>query len=119
MSPTQLMVSVSERLIKVLPPAFLLLVVMNCVFLAVLTYVFSHNTEVRNEMLTKIIDECLVREAPMTLIVIILIVLLLCGGGGYAGYRGGYYGNQGIGIIGVILVILVVMLFLFGQGRYF
>ena len=54
--------SVSEKLIRALPPAFLLLVLLNVVFLGVASYVFQHNTEVRNAMLTKIIDSCLTRE---------------------------------------------------------
>ena len=51
--------SISERLIKVLPPAFLLLVIMNCLFLAVIAWVFDHNAETRNILLTKIVERCL------------------------------------------------------------
>ena len=54
-----LLAGVSEKLIRALPPAFLLLVLMNIIFLGVASYVFSHNTEVRNTMLTKIIESCL------------------------------------------------------------
>ena len=53
---------VSEKLIKVLPPAFLLLVLMNVAFLGVMAWIFNHNVEVRNEMLTKIIDRCLLHD---------------------------------------------------------
>jgi hypothetical protein len=52
----------SDRLVKALPPAFLLLVLMNIIFLGVASYVFQHNTEVRNTMITKIIEGCLTRD---------------------------------------------------------
>lgn len=57
-----MLASVSEKLIRALPPAFLLLVLLNIAFLGVATWTFSHNTEVRNVMLTKIIESCLTRE---------------------------------------------------------
>ena len=58
--------SVSEKLIRALPPAFLLLVLLNIAFLGLASWVFSHNTEVRNVMLTKIIESCLLdrKTAP-------------------------------------------------------
>lgn len=59
---TELAGSISERLIKVLPPAFLLLVVLNCLFLGVIAWVFDHNAETRNALLTKIVERCLVQE---------------------------------------------------------
>jgi hypothetical protein len=49
----------SDRLIRALPPAFLLLVILNIVFLGVAAYVFQHNTELRNDMISKIVDTCL------------------------------------------------------------
>lgn len=58
------LVSISERLIRVLPPAFLLLIVMNCMFLGVIAWVFNHNAEARNGMLTKIIEQCLLQSKP-------------------------------------------------------
>lgn len=54
--------SLSEKLVAALPPAFLLLVLLNIVFLGVASYVFAHNTNVRNAMLTKIIDACLLPQ---------------------------------------------------------
>jgi hypothetical protein len=54
-----ILVGLSDRLIRALPPAFLLLVILNIVFLGVASYVFAHNTEVRNTMITKILDTCL------------------------------------------------------------
>jgi hypothetical protein len=55
----------SDRLVKALPPAFLLLVLMNIIFLGVATYVFQHNTEVRNAMITRIVESCLTqRDKP-------------------------------------------------------
>jgi hypothetical protein len=58
------LVSISERLIRVLPPAFLLLIVMNCMFLGVMAWTFDHNADTRNVMLTKIIEQCLLRPQP-------------------------------------------------------
>ena len=55
------LVSISDRLIRVLPPAFLLLIVMNCMFLGVIAWVFDHNAEVRNVLITKIIEDCLLQ----------------------------------------------------------
>ena len=54
-----LLAGVSDRLIRALPPAFLLLVLLNIVFLGVASYIFQHNTEIRNVMITKIIESCL------------------------------------------------------------
>jgi hypothetical protein len=54
-----LLAGISDKLIRALPPAFLLLVLLNIVFLGVAAYVFQHNTEVRNVMITKIIESCL------------------------------------------------------------
>ena len=60
-----LIASVSEKLIRALPPAFLLLVLLNIAFLGLASWVFAHNTEVRNVMLTKIIESCLLdRRSP-------------------------------------------------------
>ena len=54
--------SISERLIRVLPPAFLLLVILNCMFLGVIAWVFDHNAETRNALLTKIVERCLMQQ---------------------------------------------------------
>jgi hypothetical protein len=51
--------SVSERLIRVLPPAFLVLLLLNMMFLAVITWLFNHNVEARTVMLTQILEKCL------------------------------------------------------------
>jgi hypothetical protein len=55
------LVRISERLIRVLPPAFLLLIVMNCMFLGVIAWVFDHNADARNVLLTKIVERCLLQ----------------------------------------------------------
>jgi hypothetical protein len=57
-----LLADVSDKLIRALPPAFTLLVLLNIVFLGVATYVFGHNTEARNEMLSRIIETCLKKD---------------------------------------------------------
>lgn len=54
--------TLSEKLIRALPPAFLLLVILNIAFLGSSMYVFSHNTAVRNELLTEIVKDCLLRN---------------------------------------------------------
>jgi hypothetical protein len=46
-------------LIRVLPPAFLLLLVMNVMFLGVVAWVVDHNSEARNALLTRIVEKCL------------------------------------------------------------
>ena len=55
------LVRISERLIRVLPPAFLLLIVMNCLFLGAITWQYDHNAEARNVLLTKIVERCLLQ----------------------------------------------------------
>ena len=56
--------SLSEKLVSALPPALTFLIILNIVFLAVAAYVFQHNTQLRNDMITRIIDKCLVQSAP-------------------------------------------------------
>jgi hypothetical protein len=63
--PSGVLATLGDRLIKVLPPAFLLLVLMNIIFLGVAAYVFQHNTEVRNVMITKIIESCLTQQGKL------------------------------------------------------
>jgi len=60
--PAGTLASISDRLIRVLPPAFLLLIVINCLFLGVIAWVFDHNAETRNALLTKIVERCLVQQ---------------------------------------------------------
>jgi hypothetical protein len=57
-----LLAGISDKLIRALPPAFLLLVIMNIAFLGVAAYVFQHNTDVRNVMITRIIESCLKQQ---------------------------------------------------------
>lgn len=62
--------ALGEKMVAALPPAFLLLVLLNIVFLGVAAWTFSLNVEARNAMLTKIIDKCLLdqplQNAPPT-----------------------------------------------------
>jgi hypothetical protein len=51
--------SLGDKLIGVLPPAFLLLLILNIVFMGSVIYVVQHNAEARNIMLSKILDKCL------------------------------------------------------------
>jgi hypothetical protein len=55
------LVNISERLIRVLPPAFLLLIIINILFLGTMMWVFNHNAEARTELLTKIVEKCLLQ----------------------------------------------------------
>jgi hypothetical protein len=54
-----LLAGVSEKLIRALPPAFLLLVILNIIFLGAVGYVVQHNVTARNEMIQRIIASCL------------------------------------------------------------
>lgn len=63
-SSSSVLVSISERLIRVLPPAFLLLIVMNILFLGAIAWVVDHNAEARNALLTKIVERCLLAPRP-------------------------------------------------------
>jgi len=50
------------KLIGVLPPAFLLLLILNIIFMGSVIYVVQHNADYRNTLLTKIIENCLVQR---------------------------------------------------------
>ena len=52
--------ALGEKLVGVLPPAFLLLLILNAGFLYTILQVVQHNSEQRNVMLTRIIESCLV-----------------------------------------------------------
>ncbi len=54
-----LLAGISDKLIKALPPAMLLLVVFNVLTLGAMLYVVQHNSEARNALLKTIIDQCL------------------------------------------------------------
>jgi len=57
-----LLASVSEKLIRALPPAMTMLVLLNIVFLGTTMYLVQHNADYRNQLLTKIVEGCLTRE---------------------------------------------------------
>ena len=54
-----MLASVSEKLVKALPPAMLLLVVFNVLTLGAMLYVVQHNMTARNEMIQRIVASCL------------------------------------------------------------
>jgi hypothetical protein len=54
-----LIASVSEKLIRALPPAFLLICLLNIVFIALSAWIYDHNSTARAVLLTKIVDACL------------------------------------------------------------
>jgi len=45
-----------------MPPAFLLLLLLNVVFLLAALYVLNHNVDQRNAMLMKIVENCLLKK---------------------------------------------------------
>jgi hypothetical protein len=61
-SATKVLATIPERLIKALPPGFVVLIVLNVMFMGVLAYAVQHNSEARNTLLKTIIDRCLERE---------------------------------------------------------
>lgn len=54
-----LLAGVSDKLIRALPPAFLLLVILNVCFLGAVGYIVQHNMTARNDMIQRIIASCL------------------------------------------------------------
>jgi len=54
-----LIADVSTKLIRALPPAMTLLVVLNIIFLGVSAWTFQHNSDRRADMIAKIVDSCL------------------------------------------------------------
>ena len=61
-SATKVLATIPERLIKALPPGFVVLIILNIMFMGALAYAVQHNAEARNAMLRSIIDKCLERE---------------------------------------------------------
>jgi hypothetical protein len=57
-----LLATVSDKLIRALPPAFLVLTLLNIAFICMAAWVFQHNTETRNALLTRIIENCLLQR---------------------------------------------------------
>jgi hypothetical protein len=49
----------SETLMRVLPPGFIVLVILNGCFLIAVLWIVQDNAEYRNAMLTKIVEQCL------------------------------------------------------------
>lgn len=58
-----LIAKVSGQLIGALPPAFLVLVLLNILTLGIVLYVVQHNTTARNELMQRIIEACLRRDS--------------------------------------------------------
>ena len=61
-STTKVLATIPERLIRALPPAFVVLIILNIMFMGALAYAVQHNAEARNAMLKSIVDKCLERE---------------------------------------------------------
>lgn len=52
--------SVSDKLLTTLPPAFLMLVIINIITLAGIFWIVHQNSEARNVLLTEIVKDCLI-----------------------------------------------------------
>ena len=48
-----------EKLIRALPPAFVMLILLNVIFLGVSAWSFQHNTDARTAMLSRILEACI------------------------------------------------------------
>jgi hypothetical protein len=59
---TAAMAALGNQLITILPPAFVLLIILNVMFLGVITWVFDRHATARNELLTKIVERCLLTQ---------------------------------------------------------
>lgn len=60
--PSSVLVSVSEKLLRVLPPAFIGLLLVNVLFIGLVAWLFDHAAENRNILLTKIVEGCLTQR---------------------------------------------------------
>jgi hypothetical protein len=54
--------ALGHKLVHVLPPAFLALLLMNAAFIGIAAWLVSRAAETRNAMLTRIIENCLLRS---------------------------------------------------------
>jgi hypothetical protein len=54
--------SVSDKLLTVLPPAFLMLIIINAISLAAIFWIVHQNAEARNVLLTEIVKDCLLNK---------------------------------------------------------
>jgi hypothetical protein len=59
---TATLAALGHQLVSILPPAFLLVIILNVLFLGVITWVADRNAETRNQLLTKIIERCLLAQ---------------------------------------------------------
>ena len=53
-----MLVAISERLVRILPPAFIALALLNVAFMGGLTWVVSHNVDARNAMISRLVETC-------------------------------------------------------------
>jgi len=56
---------ISDILISALPPAFLLLVIINIIFLGFVVWFINNNAEQRNALLTEIVRKCLLQQGKL------------------------------------------------------
>jgi hypothetical protein len=54
--------SLPDKLMRVLPPAMVMLCLINIAFLGTTMWLVQHNADYRNQLLTKIVEGCLTRQ---------------------------------------------------------
>ena len=54
--------SVSDKLLTILPPAFLMLIIINVISLTAIFWIVHQNAEARNVLLTEIVKDCLLNN---------------------------------------------------------
>ena len=57
-----LLAGISDKLIRALPPAMVVLVLINIAFLGTTMWLVQHNADYRNQLLTKIVESCLTKD---------------------------------------------------------
>jgi hypothetical protein len=58
-SESGLLANLGEKVVRALPPAFLLMLILNVVFIGVTAWLYQHNVDARAILMTKIVDACL------------------------------------------------------------
>jgi hypothetical protein len=54
--------SLPDKLMRVLPPAMVMLCLINIAFLGTTMWLVQHNADYRNQLLTRIVESCLTRQ---------------------------------------------------------
>ena len=57
-----MLASITDKLIRALPPGMLVLILINAAFVFAILWVVNANADHRNALLTKIVESCLTRQ---------------------------------------------------------